>query len=150
LLCVLALAQPVCADSSKLPPLVRSRQNGNWSAAATWEGGKVPGSGARVQVRPGHTVVYDVRSDRAIRSLHVGGTLTFAADRDTRLDTGLILVRPGEDATESGFDCDGHAPTPDGKAPRPVLAVGTPTQPIPPGRTALIRLVHFAGTDKES
>jgi hypothetical protein len=141
-----------CADTptQKLPPLVRSKQSGNWSATMTWEAGKVPSSGSRVQVRPGHTVVYDIRGEKAIRSLHVGGTLTFAADRDTRLDTGLILLRAGEDATESGFDCDDHQASPDVKAPRPVLEVGTPTRPIEAGRTALIRLGYFEGMDRES
>ena len=90
--------------------LIRSARSGPWSAAATWEGGKVPGAAARVQVRQGHTVVYDVRSERPIRSIHVAGTLTFAPDRDTRLDVGLIKIQPGEDASEDGFDCDAHLP----------------------------------------
>src|SRR4051794_16065925 len=43
-------------------PLIRSAQSGPWSAPTTWEGGHVPGTAARVQVREGHTVVYDVSS----------------------------------------------------------------------------------------
>jgi len=31
--------------------LIRSAHSGAWSAAATWERGRVPGAGARVQVR---------------------------------------------------------------------------------------------------
>src|SRR5438552_2378467 len=70
------------AKETKTAPLVRSAQSGPWSAAATWEGGKVPGSGVRVQVRTGHTVLFDVQSDQVIRSIHVAGTLTFAKDKD--------------------------------------------------------------------
>jgi hypothetical protein len=38
--------------------LIRSARSGAWSAPGTWEGGKVPVSGARAQVRAGHTVTY--------------------------------------------------------------------------------------------
>src|SRR5947209_17632218 len=104
--------------AAELPALVRSVQSGPWSAPATWEGGKVPAAGARVQVRAGHAVVYDVRSEQPIRSIHVAGTLTFAPDRDTRLDVGLIKLQPGDDASENGFDCDDHAPAVAAGAPR--------------------------------
>src|SRR5262245_35021767 len=50
------------------PKLVRSARGGAWSAAATWEGGRVPTAGDKVQVRTGHAVVYDVRSDQVLRS----------------------------------------------------------------------------------
>src|SRR6202030_1640438 len=88
--------------------LIRSAQSGPWSAPQTWGGG-IPGAGARVQVRTGHTVTYDVSSDQAIRLIHVAGTLRFAPDRDTRLDVGLIKIQAGDDASENGFDCDAHA-----------------------------------------
>src|SRR5689334_3237843 len=74
-----ALSAEPAGDSS---PLIRSAQNGPWSAAATWEGGRVPGPGARVQVRAGHTVTYDLepkvaaRVGRVVRSIHAAGTLT--------------------------------------------------------------------------
>jgi hypothetical protein len=55
-------------------PLIRSARSGPWSLPATWEGGRVPPAGARVQVRAGHTVTYDVGSGEAIRFLHVAGT----------------------------------------------------------------------------
>src|SRR5262249_90120 len=70
--------------------VLRWAGSGPWSAATTWEGGKVPGAGARVLIRTGHRVVYDVQSDVVIRAVNVAGTLSFAADRDTRLDVGLI------------------------------------------------------------
>src|SRR5262245_47863941 len=83
------------APRETLPTLVRTVQSGPWSAPATWAGGKVPAAGARVQIRTGHTVTYDLRSDKVIRSIHVAGKLTFARDRDTRLDVGLIKIQPG-------------------------------------------------------
>src|SRR5206468_3372696 len=52
-------------------PVVRSTKSGPWSAADTWEGGKVPPAGAKVQIRTGHTVTYDVKSEQTIRSVHV-------------------------------------------------------------------------------
>src|SRR5579885_2731404 len=119
-------------------------------AAATLEGGKVPGAGARVQVRPGHTVLYDVKSDAVIRSIHVAGTLTFARDRDTQLAVGLIKIQPGDDASEDGFNCDAHVMEAKPGQPRPALEVGTPEQPIPAGRTAVLRLAYVEGMDRES
>jgi len=44
--------------------VIRSARSGPWSAGATWEGGKTPGTGVKVQIREGHTIVYDVNSDR--------------------------------------------------------------------------------------
>ena len=53
------------------PAWIRSAKSGLWSDAATWEGGKVPPTGSRVQVRTGHAVTYDLNSDQAIRAIHV-------------------------------------------------------------------------------
>src|SRR5262249_47846140 len=103
------------------PALIRSAQSGAWSAPATWEGGKVPSAGARVQVRQGHTVTYDLKSEQPIRLIHVAGTLSFARDRDTRLDVGLIKIQAREDASEDGFDCDAHAAEAEPGKPRPAL-----------------------------
>jgi hypothetical protein len=94
--------------------------------------------------------VYDQSSDQPIRAIHVAGTLTFARDRGTRLDVGLIKIQPGDEPSEKGFDCEAHlAPLEDGKS-RPALEVGTPDRPIPANYQALIRLVYFEGMDKES
>src|SRR5262249_5411612 len=131
-------------------PLIRSARSGPWSAADTWEGGKLPAAGARVQVRAGHTVTYDVKSDAAIRSIHVAGTLTFARDRDTVLTVGLIKIQAGDDASEDGFNCGAHVGPPAPDRPRPALEVGTPNDPIPSGRTAVIRLAMVKGLDRES
>jgi uncharacterized protein (TIGR03067 family) len=132
------------------PVLIRSTQSGPWSSPDTWEDKKVPEAGARVQVRSGHTVTYDVASDRVIRSIHVAGTLTFGRDRDTRLDVGLIKIQPGDDASEDGFNCDAHLMAPDPTGDRPALEVGTAHEPIPAGHTALIRLAAVDGLDRET
>ena len=47
---VLLLAVRPSAD------VLKSAKSGPWSDAATWEGGAVPGAGAKVLVRPGHAV----------------------------------------------------------------------------------------------
>ncbi len=147
---VILMALALNSGSDADQPLIRSAQSGPWSEASTWEGGAVPGAGARVQVQGGHTVLYDQDSDRPIRSIHVAGTLEFARDRDTRLDVGLIKVQAGDDASEDGFDCDAHAPLPTPGQPRPALLVGLPDEPIPAGKTATIRLTYFEGMDRET
>jgi hypothetical protein len=138
------------ADEPAKVELTRSARSGPWSAADTWEGGKVPAAAARVQIRSGHRVLYDVQSDDAIRSIHVAGTLAFAADRDTKLNVGLIKIQAGDDASEDGFDCDAHAPERKPGEARPALEVGTPERPIEAKHTAVIRLVYFDGMDKQS
>lgn len=131
--------------------LIRSAKSGVWSAPATWEGGKVPAAGARVQVQSGHAVVYDAKSDDVIRFIHVAGTLSFAPDRDTVLNVGLVKIQAGGEATEDGFDCDAHSsPSPAVSGPRAALLVGTPEQPIGPKHAALIRLHYVQGHDKQS
>jgi hypothetical protein len=142
--------KPALAGSAVGPLVVRSARSGPWSAPATWKGGKVPSGGARVQIHTGDTVTYDLKSDQVICSVHVAGTLTFARDRDTRLDVGLIKIQAGDDADEDGFDCDAHVAAPAPNQPRPVLEVGTAAQPIPTGHTALIRLTYVPGLDRQS
>lgn len=130
--------------------VIKSAKSGPWSDSATWEGGAVPGAGAKVLVRPGHAVLYDVVSDQAVRSIYVGGTLRFATDRSTRLDVGLIKIQAGEECVEDGFSCDVHLKAPEAGAARPALEVGTADQPVDAKHTALIRLVYFDGMDKET
>src|SRR5262249_36822241 len=117
-------------------PLVRSARTGAWSAPATWEGGKVPAAGACVQVRTGHTVTYDVKSDAVIRSVHVAWTLSFAPHRDPRLDVGLIKIQAGDDPSEDGFNCEAPLAAPAPGQPVPALDVGTPHRPVEAGRVA--------------
>jgi hypothetical protein len=146
-----ALPIPVLQSSAaELPLLVRSVRSGPWSSADTWEGGTVPKAGARVQIQSGHAVVYDLNSDRLIRSVHIAGTLSFATDKDTVLNVGLIKIQPGDDAQEEGFDCEAHPADNEPGMPRPALEVGTPNRPIDAKHKATIRLHWFEGMDKQS
>jgi hypothetical protein len=153
---VIAITAVLAVSAGADSALVRSAKSGPWSAPDTWETGLAPPAGARVQVRAGHTVTYDVGSDQFIRSIHVAGTLTFAADRDTRLTVGLIKVQNGDDPTETGFDCPAHLGahdshgSADSAAPQASLLVGTADRPIDSGHTAVIRLTPVAGLDKDS
>ena len=128
--------------------IVRSAKSGAWESADTWAGGKTPVPGDTVLIRPGHRVVYASNSDKAYRSIHIGGTLVFDPDKDTVLAVGLLKIQPGENTAEEGFDCDAHLETPKEGEPKPALEVGTPDAPI--RKSAIIRLVYFDGMDKES
>lgn len=127
-----------------------SAKSGPWSFADTWQGGKVPTAGAKVLVREGHAVVYDVKSAEAIRTICISGTLSFAADRDTLLNVGLIKIQAGNTPSEHGFDCEAHLVEPDAGKPRAALEVGTPGRPIDAKCKAVIRLVAFEGQDPKS
>jgi hypothetical protein len=130
---------------------LHSARTGPWSAEATWEEHRVPGTGDRVQVRAGHLVTYDASSDDVIRVIHVAGTLAFSRDRSTKLTVGLIKVQRGDAITEDGFACDAHAPMVDQEptGPTPALEIGTPERPIPANVIATIRLAHVDGADPE-
>ena len=138
------------AGATDSPGLTRSAQGGPWSSPTTWEGGKVPGAGSRVQVRSGHAVIYDVASDEVVRSIHVAGTLAFARDRDTRLTVGLIKIQAGDDPSEDGFDCEMHQPDMADGTSRPSLEVGTPDRPLGREHTAVIRLAYVEGMDRQT
>lgn len=151
--CLSAIAVMLVSASAAFAqqtPWLHSGKSGPWSAPATWAGGKVPGAGAMVHIRPGHTVVYDLDSSSVLRAVNVGGTLTFARDRNTRMDVGLLRIAPGNTPSAEGFECDAHVPDDDDAMPRAALEVGTPNDPIPAKFTALIRLTYFPGTHKES
>jgi hypothetical protein len=154
ILCFLAMTLSVfplnAQEKPATPAVFRTARSGAWSEAATWEGGKLPTTGSKVQIRAGHAIVYDVKTVQAIRSLHIAGILSFATDRDTRLDAGLIRIQAGDSTDEEGFDCTAHiAPMNAGEA-RPALLVGTSEQPIAAEHTALIRLDYFEGMDRKS
>lgn len=150
LLAALVCLGLVAGAPGQTPEVVRSLRSGNWSDARTWSGGEVPGQGERVQIRVGHRVVYDQESEVAIRAIHVAGTLTFATDRSTRLDVGLIRIEAGDEWKDGGFDCHRVPVQPDEESSRPALLIGTPERPIPAGMKALVRLVPFEGDDTES
>jgi len=130
--------------------VMTTARSGNWSDPATWTSNKVPGTGARVQIKPGHVVIYDRDADTVLRAVHVAGTLRFARDRDTQLCAGLITVQPGDQYIEDGFDCSTHAFRPDPELPRATLEVGTPDEPIPAKHRALIRLYYLYGMNRDS
>src|SRR5262245_6528539 len=142
----LAFAVTLTLALSAQAALVKSARSGNWSDAATWDTGKVPAAGDKVLVRTGHTITYDAKSDAVIRGITISGTLTFAPDKDTVLNVGLVKIQAGDEYSEEGFDCD-HA-TSEPKGVRPALLVGTPDVPI--AKTALIRLHFVTGMNKES
>ena len=85
-MCVGRAAADDSSADKKLPPLIRTAQSGAWSDRATWEDGKLPRAGERVQICTQHKVVYDVKSDTVLRSIHVAGTLVFAPDATVRRD----------------------------------------------------------------
>ena len=97
-----AAENPQGAAEQLAAGLIHSAQSGPWSAPATWDRGKVPGADARVQIREGHVVVYDVKSEQPIRLIHVAGTLSFASNKDTRLDVGLIKIQAGDARAKTG------------------------------------------------
>ena len=129
-----------------------SARDGKWSDTATWQNGRPPQAGDRVQIRTGHAVIYDANSDAAIRMVHVAGKLSFARDRSTRLDTGLIKIEPGDTTTEDGFNCHDTAPLGTALAGQTLAAleIGTAENPIPAAVSATIRLVHFEGMNVET
>src|SRR5258706_16319676 len=99
LVCALVISSSVGGAQGKSVTFdARSAHSGRWSDPNTWAGKRVPQAGDRVQIRAGNVVTYDVVSTQALRMVHVAGTLTFARDRSTRLDVGLLKVQPGDEA----------------------------------------------------
>jgi len=158
---LLALLLAGLATARAAAPAVRfdaqSARSGKWSDARTWGDKRAPRAGDNVRIRPGHVVTYDANSEDTVRVVHVAGTLTFARDKSTRLNVGLLKVAPGEECSEDGFNCHEMAEPADAE-PRgekslpepPALEIGTPVNPIPPNVTATIRLTYFEGTDTNS
>ena len=159
-----ALSSKSSAVEVEKPTVVRTVQSGPWSSGKTWESGKVPATGSRVLIRTGHSVVYDVASDEVIRGITISGTLTFAHDKDTRLNVGLIKIEATGEYSEEGFDCDSHLEehVPEHEpghihdhghglaVARASLIVGSPEEPITAEHSAMIRLHYLEGFDKQS
>lgn len=136
----------VLANLAAAGATVTSMRDGAWSDASTWQGGQVPAKGDRVYVAPGTRVRYDAQTDGPLRSVQVAGVLTFADDRDTRLDVGLLLVSPGGPFDDDAAAVDRMVARPrDAAAPR--LEIGTPDRPLAAGRRATIRLAAPDGGD---
>lgn len=145
-LALLACAGPALAADK--PAVVSTAKSGNWSAPGTWSGKKVPAAGDRVLIRSGHAVVYDANSTDVIRGVTVSGTLSFAPDKDTRLEVGLLAIQAGDQYTEEGFDCEAHVMKAEPGKPVPTLELGTADKPI--AKTALVRLHYVEGMNKDS
>lgn len=103
-----------------------------------------------VLIRPKHRVVYDVASETVIRSVHIGGVLTFSRDKDTLLCAGLVRIAPGEECKEEGFDCHAKASETASASEGAALEVGTSSVPIPAEHKAVIRLTYVEGMDRQS
>ncbi|MCK6371361.1 MAG: hypothetical protein L6Q83_08580 [Gammaproteobacteria bacterium] len=117
---------------------IESAADGDWSQAATWIGGVVPAAGDAVRIQAAHRVRYDVDSAEVIGSILIHGALAFAADRSTRLEVGLLVLGP-DHPLDMRNPCDvtlHEAPS----GAQPLLEIGTQSQPVPRGVTALIRL----------
>src|SRR6185369_9524720 len=131
---------------------LRSVRNGPWSAPDTWDARRIPREGDRVLIGRRTSVLFDEDSPAVIRYLQVAGVLSFARDRNTTLNVGVITIQATEEYAETSFDC--HAMVEEGKhepAPgeRAALEVGTLQDPIPHPHVARIRLHLAAGLDKK-
>jgi hypothetical protein len=98
---------------------VTSARSGRWSDPAIWSGNAVPAASAKVVVREGTVVEYDLFSEEPIGSLGIYGSLRFSRQVHTSLDVGDISVYPGG-----------------------LLEMGLPHDPIPADITARIRFVN--------
>jgi hypothetical protein len=134
---------------------VKSVADGNWSDAKTWSPAIVPKEGDRVLISRNTSVTYDVENQAVLRLVQIVGTLTFARDRNTEINVGLLKVQDSDECSESGFECNFekvHGADEPG-LPRvgtmPKLEVGTLAEPIPAKHTAKIRLHYIDGMNKE-
>lgn len=134
---------------------VRSAKSGNWSDPSTWRPARLPKAGDRVLVSRGHRVSYDVKSPVVLRMVQVVGALSFARDRDTEMNVGVLKVQNSDSCSESGFACDfaevntAGEPTKARGGVLPTLEVGTLDQPIPAEFSAKIRLHYLEGMNKD-
>src|SRR5262245_56536597 len=131
---------------------LRSVKSGPCRAPDTWDAQRVPREGDRVLIGRKTRVLYDADSPAVIRYLQVAGVLSFARDRNTTLNVGVVTIQATEEYAETGFDCHAaveekkHEPAPGERA---ALEVGTSQDPIPHPHTARIRLHLLAGMKKE-
>ena len=134
---------------------VKSVADGNWSDAKTWSPPSVPKDGDRVLISRNTRVTYDVENKAVLRMVQIVGTLTFARDRNTEINVGLMKVQNSDECSESGFECDSEGvtaaaePTLPRLGTMPKLEVGTLAEPIPAKYTAKIRLHYIDGMNKD-
>lgn len=147
-------AQPDTADhESHVHFSVRSVSNGPWSDPSTWNPARVPKPGDRVLISSRTTVNYDVNEKGVLRLVQVAGTLSFARDRNTELNVGLLTIQHSDTCSEHGFACEFEGAEAGPVTPSehwPSLIVGTSDAPIPAEHTARIRLHYVEGMDKKN
>ncbi|MEM7507241.1 MAG: G8 domain-containing protein [Pseudomonadota bacterium] len=66
-------------------------RDGAWSDPATWQGGRIPGPEADVNIPAGITVEYDIVSDTPLNIVRVDGTLNWATNKDTGMLVETII-----------------------------------------------------------
>lgn len=130
---------------------IRSVKSGPWSSPETWAGKRIPKDGDRVLISRNSKLLYDLDSPAVIRYLQIAGTLSFARDRSTTLNVGVVTIQANDTYSETGFDCHAaddqkHAPQ---NAEKAALEVGTLEEPIPHPHVARIRLHYLPGMDKK-
>lgn len=145
--CILALVIAAAAHAGEFT--VRSVGDGKWSSPATWSTGRPPRAGETVFIAPHTQVIYDIQSDDLIPLLQVAGTLRFAPDKNTTLTVCILKVGSEADAGLGVEDPDHHRhPTaPAEGGPRPLLEIGSVSEPIRAPNVARIRLALAEGYD---
>ena len=68
--------------------------SGSWFDPSTWEGGVVPGDGARVVIADGVQVDYGGVSDARLFTVRVDGSLRFETDVDSKMVVDTLVVDP--------------------------------------------------------
>ena len=100
---------------------IQSVASGAWSNPSIWSLGRVPAAGDRVGIAAGTSVSYDVVNDSALNCLGVNGAMTFAVDRNTRINVGTLMVMSAG-----------------------TLTIGTVAAPLPAAYTAEIVIANQA------
>ena len=104
----------------------RAVANGDWSDPTVWEGGSVPGDGARVLVPEDTAVTVDGEVGARLDTVRVDGTLSFDPTVDTRLPVDTLV-----------------------SAPESALRIGTEDEPIRPDATAQVVFVDRGPIDED-
>lgn len=79
-------------------------KSGYWSDPSIWTGG-IPAAGARVYIPKGVTVVYDIVSDVALKTVRIDGKLAFAPTVNTKMVVETIAGMAGSEF-EAGTDAN--------------------------------------------
>lgn len=78
--------------------------DGDWSDPGTWATGRVPGSEAKVLIRDGVSVTYDMDSNVALKTVRVDGDLTWSTDQNTHMRVETIVTSHGSKITIGSAD----------------------------------------------